>query len=172
VETSLEEEQMLRDYFARSTNVPDAFESYKAQFQYFESIRADIGRRPELERKLEYLLDRESRVKTIAFYKKKPFSWIAAAAMVIIIGSMILILNRNQEPDLGTFNDPELAYIEAQKTMLYISQTLNYGTKELSRISKINSGVENLRNLEKLNAGFDKLKLLSKIDETSTEVNQ
>jgi hypothetical protein len=62
--------------------------------------------------------------------------------------------------------------MEAQRTLLYISQTLNHGTKELSNISKINCGVENLKNLEKLNSGMDKLKLISKLNENETNENK
>jgi hypothetical protein len=96
---------------------------------------------------------------------------MSVAAMVILVGTLVLIVNKNREPDLGTFDDPELAYQEAQRTLLYISQTLNHGTKELSNISKLNSGIENLKNLEKLNSGLDKLKLISKINETATNEN-
>ena len=171
-ETSLDEEKILRDYFSQRSDIPAGFEAYRAHFQYFESARRTIRQNPELEKSLEDLIDLESSGKKVALDNRTIFRWIAAAAMVIIIGATVLIVNRNQKPDLGTFSDPELAYQEARKTMLYISQTLSYGTKELSNISKINSGVESLRNLEKLNSGLYKLKMLSKINETSTEKKQ
>jgi hypothetical protein len=168
-ETSLEEELVLRDYFSKKSEIPVGFEAYKIQFQYFESVRKTIHRKPELEKRLESLVGQEPSMKTITLLNTKSFKWMAAAAMVIIIGTMVLIVNRNQRPDLGTFDDPELAYVEAQKALLFISQKLNHGTKELSYISKINSGIEDLKNLEKLNSGLDKLKLISKLNETSTE---
>jgi hypothetical protein len=89
-----------------------------------------------------------------------------------IVSTAVLIVVRNQKPDLGTYDDPELAYLEARKTLLYVSQKLNYGTRELSGISKMNSGVDNLRNLEKLNSSLYKLKLISRIDETATDEKQ
>jgi len=168
-ETSLDEEQALRDYFSKQSEIPAGFEAYKSQFQYFDAIRNRSRQKPELEKRLEDLVDQEFSKKPVSIFNRKVYRWIAAAAMVIIISTTVLIFNRNRKPDLGTFDDPQLAYIEAQKTLLYVSQKLNYGTKELSNISKINSGVESLRNLEKLNSGLYKLKLLSKINETSTE---
>ena len=169
-ETSLDEEKVLREYFLQHSEIPSGYESYRAHFQFCESARKKVHQNPELEKRLEDLMDdQESSGKKIALDSRKIFTWIAAAAMIILIGTTVLFLNRNRKPDLGTFDDPELAYIEAKRTMMYISQTLNYGTKELSNISKINSGVESLRNLEKLNSGLYKLKMLSKINETTTE---
>ncbi|MBN1413997.1 MAG: hypothetical protein JW973_02755 [Bacteroidales bacterium] len=176
-ETSLEEEQVLCDYFTRQTDIPAGFEAYQMQFQYYESVRSISHRKPELEKKIENLIDRESEQKstseigqrTVTPLNRKIYRWIAAAAIIIIVGTMVLILNRNRKPDMGTFDDPQLAYIEAQKTLLYVSQKLNHGTKELSNLSKFNSGVENLRNLEKLNSGLDQLQLISLLNEKSND---
>jgi hypothetical protein len=171
-ETSLEEERMLRDYFSGQSEIPVELEPYRAAFRYYNSVRQMTVQKPELEQKLEALIDREQRHKPAIFMNRKVIRWAAAAAMVILISTTVLIVNKNRKPDLGTFDDPRLAYLEAQRTLLYISQTMNRGTKELSNISKINSGVENLKNLEKLNSGIDKLKLISKLNETATNENK
>jgi hypothetical protein len=170
-ETSLEEEQLLHDYFSGQSDIPAELELYRTAFRYFDSVRQVDVQKPELERKLEALIDREHSRKPVIRMNQKVIRWISVAAMVILVGTLVLIVNKNREPDLGTFDDPELAYQEAQRTLLYISQTLNHGTKELSNISKLNSGIENLKNLEKLNSGLDKLKLISKINETATNEN-
>ncbi len=170
--TSLEEERLLREYFLRHEEIPAELEPYRAYFQYCESAGMAEHRNTALEARLEELIEKNAPGTKFLRQNRKIYSWVSAAAMIVLIGTMVLIMNRNRKPDLGTFSDPELAYIEARKTMLYISQTLNYGTKELSNISKINSGVESLRNLEKLNSGLSKLQMLSKIDETKTEEKQ
>jgi hypothetical protein len=171
-ETSLKEEQMLREYFSGQSETPVELEPYRTTFGYYDSMRQMTVQKPELEQKLEALIEREQRRKPVILMNRKVIRWIAAAAMVIFISTTVLIMNKNRKPDLGTFKDPELAYMEAQRTLLYISQTLNHGTKELSNISKINCGVENLKNLEKLNSGMDKLKLISKLNENETNENK
>jgi hypothetical protein len=168
-ETSLDEEKVLHEYFWQHTDVPAELEAYRAYFQYCESEGRKVHENAALKNRLEALFDKHPSVLKLLPSNRKIYRWVAAAAMVILTGTLVLILNRNQKPDLGTYSDPEMAYLEAKRTMLYVSQTLNYGTKELSNISKINSGVENLRNLEKLNSGLYKLKMLSKINESTTE---
>jgi len=171
-ETSLGEEQILREYFSGLSEIPAELEPYRTTFRYFDSMRRSSVQKPELERKLEGLIDREQDGRPVIMLNRKVIRWISVAALAILISTTVLIVNKNRKPDLGTFEDPEMAYQEAQRTLLYISQTLNHSTKELSNISKINSGVENLKNLDKLNSGMDKLKLISKLNETATNENK
>jgi hypothetical protein len=171
-ETSLGEEQMLCEYFSGQTDIPAELESYSATFRYFDTVRQNTGQMPELEKKLEALIDREQRHKKVISMQPRTIRWISVAALAILISTTVLIVNKNRKPDLGTFNDPKLAYQEAQRTLLYVSAALNHGTKELSNISKINSSIENLKNLEKLNSGVDKLRFISKLNETTTNENK
>jgi hypothetical protein len=171
-ETSLKEEQTLREYFSGQSEVPVELEPYRTTFRYYDSIRQTKVQKPELEQKMAALIDREQSHKPVIFMNRKVIRWVAAAAMVIFISTTVLIINNSRKHDLGTFDDPKLAYLEAQRTLLYISQTLHHGTKELSNISKINSGVGNLKQLEKLNSGLDKLKLISKLNENVTNENK
>jgi len=170
-ETTLGEEQILREYFAGLSEIPAELEPYHSAFRYFDSMSQKAVQEPELESKLEALIDYEKDRKPVIMLNRKVIRWISAAALVVLISTTVLVVNKNRKPDLGTFDNPELAYQEAQRTLLYISKTLNHGTKELSNISKLNNGFENLKNLEKLNSGMDKLKLISKLDETSTNEN-
>jgi hypothetical protein len=171
-ETTLDEEQMLREYFSGQSEIPAELQPDRSAFRYYDSMRKMTVQKPGLEKKLEALIDKEQGRKPVLLINRQALRWIAAAAMVIFISTTVLIVNKSRKPDLGTYDDPEMAYLEAQRTLLYISKTLNHGTKELSNISKINSGVENLKNLEKLNSGMDKLKLISKLNETSTNENK
>jgi hypothetical protein len=171
-ETTLGEEQLLREYFTGQSEIPAELEPYRAVFRYFGSMKQATVQNPELERKLEALIDHEQKHKPVLRMNHTVIRWISAAALVVLISTTVLVVNKNRKPDPGTYDDPALAYREAQRTLLYISQTMNHGTKELSNISKINSGVENLKNLEKLNAGMDKLKLISKLNETSSNENK
>jgi hypothetical protein len=170
-ETNLDEEQMLREYFSGQSDIPAELEPYRTAFRYFDTMRHIAVQEPELESKLDALIDREQNHKPVIMLNRKVIRWISAAALVVLISTMVLVVNKNRKPDLGTYDDPALAYQEAQRTLLYISQTMNHGTKELSNISKINSSVQNLKNLEKLNSGMDKLKLFSKLNETATNEN-
>jgi hypothetical protein len=166
-ETSLEEERLLRNYFSGQVKIPEDLVSYSYLFRYFNSEQDIRNQNPGLEKKLGDMID--SRQKSVPGMLLRPniIRWAAAAVFIAAVSTIALVELKSRKPDMGTYNDPQLAYREAQRTLMYISQTLNYGTKELNNISKINSSVENLKNLEKLNMGFDKLKMISKLDETS-----
>jgi len=171
-ETTLGEEQLLREYFSGPFEIPAEMEPYRAAFRYYESMRKMTVQKPGLEKKLEALIDREQSRKPVFLINRLALRWIAAAAMVIFMSTTVLIVNMNRKPDRGTYDDPEMAYLEARRALLYISKTMNQGTKELSNISKLNSGVENLKNLKKLDSGMNKLKLISKLNETATNENK
>ncbi|MET2984840.1 hypothetical protein [Aureibaculum conchae] len=107
-ETSLQEEQALKDYFQQD-NIPVQLLEYKAMFSYFNESSA------------------ERFTKTIPLKTKKPYwKWASVAAAAVLLVS-IYSINRP-----GDFNDQEkreaeLAYQETQKAFQLISQNLNKG---------------------------------------------
>jgi hypothetical protein len=78
---------------------------------------------------------------------------------------MIFQSQNRKTPD--TYSDPQLAYIETQKALLYISQKMNKGMKPLSNVSKINAGTEPLKNLGKLDESLGMLTLVSFVNQSS-----
>ena len=56
-----------------------------------------------------------------------------------------------------------MAYEETKKTLYFISEKLNHGTKELTNISKLNNASQMLKPISKLDQGLNKLQILSRI---------
>lgn len=120
-ETSLAEEAQLQDYFA-SADVAPELEHYRPLFGYFAGSRDIV---PERE--------------IILPGKKKGMNWIPAAASVILLlgaGTFAYFNYGSEKPqDLGTYDDPELAYQQTQKALEMLSHHVNSGVKGIEYIN-------------------------------------
>jgi hypothetical protein len=122
-ETSIAEENQLRDYFT-SPNVTPNLEQYKPIFGYLALAK---------EKKFEQEIVLKS--------KKRNLTWLSIAASVVVlmgIGtySYFNFYNSNQDQDLGTYDDPEIAFRETQKALSMLSTHLNTGIKSVQYIQE------------------------------------
>ena len=133
-ETSLKEEQQLKSYFSQETVAPH-LEMYKPMFAYFS------------------VNQKETFNKTIALKPKKiiPYKWISVAAVAVLLLGVYFSGTLFQETeDLGTFDDPMLAYNEVIKSLELISNSINKGTGKLSYLDELDSGISKVSYLEEM----------------------
>jgi len=124
-ETTLKEEQQLKNYFSQETVAPH-LEMYKPMFAYFK------------------VNQEEQFTKTLPLKTKRNFNykWLSVAAVaVLMIG---FYFKSNNQNDLGTYEDPELAYNEVVKSLAMISNQFNKGTSTISYLNEINKGTSTL----------------------------
>jgi len=124
-ETTLKEEQQLKNYFSQET-VAQHLEMYKPIFAYFK------------------VNQEEQFTKTLPLKTKRNFNykWLSVAAVaVLMIG---FYFKSNDQNDLGTYDDPELAYNEVLKSLAMISNQFNKGTSTISYLNEINKGTSAL----------------------------
>ena len=124
-ETTLKEEQQLKNYFSQETVAPH-LEMYKPMFAYFK------------------VNQEEQFTKTLPLKTKRIFNykWLSVAAVaVLMIG---FYFKSNNQNDLGTYEDPELAYNEVVKSLAMISNQFNKGTSTISYLNEINKGTSAL----------------------------
>lgn len=107
-ETSLKEEQVLKDYFQQE-NIPEHLQEYKALFNYFDTSST------------------EHFTKTIPLKTKKTYwKWISVAAAVVLLVS-VYSLNTSSGLTDKERKEAQLALIETQKAFQLISQNLTKG---------------------------------------------
>ncbi|TRX36430.1 hypothetical protein FNW52_07390 [Flavobacterium sp. ZT3R18] len=113
-ETSIAEENVLKDYFS-SSNVAEHLEQYRPLFGYFAESK---------EQKLT------NDVALIS--KKQKVAWLSIAASIVMmlgIGTYsyfnVNTVKENQE--LGTYDDPEEALEATQKALAMLSDNVNVG---------------------------------------------
>ena len=73
--------------------------------------------------------------------KKGNKNWIVVAASVVVLaGLSTFIYNTNRvtkvNQDLGSFNNPEIAFKETQKALQLLSQNVNVGIESVSYINE------------------------------------
>ena len=172
-ETTLKEEDILKEYFVDNPDVDEEFHAEKEQFVMFDKAEKQNVPIEDFEKKLETLIDNQKVIYPV-FKRNKIWIRVAAvaASVLIIFGvynSVKYFTGKSEYK--GTIEDPRIAYEETKRTLLYISEKLNYGTRELENINKLNSSVQKLNTVSKINQGFDKLQFLSKISESESNNN-
>jgi hypothetical protein len=120
-ETTIAEEKELKGYFA-SSDVAQHLEHYKPIFGYVTQAK------------------QEQFTATIPLNTKKRKSvvWLSVAATVaVMFGVALFTINQPTESeDLGTYDDPEVAFRETQKALALISESVNKGIGSMSYINE------------------------------------
>ncbi|WP_445955303.1 hypothetical protein [Yeosuana sp.] len=130
-ETTLKEEQQLKSYFSQETVEPH-LEMYKPMFAYFS------------------VNQQEQFTKEVPLKTKRNFNykWISVAAVaVLLIGFYFKSATKN---DLGTYDDPQLAYNEVVKSLNMISTNFNKGTATVGYLDELNKGTKTLGYLNEI----------------------
>ena len=166
--TSLKEEKDLRDYFSGSDINNPEWTSMKRQFDLLisgQGIHFDIS---DLESGILKSIDDYERQHNPPLRKSYIIRYLVAASVSIAFILSGILLFRTQHTQIAdTYSDPQLAYAETQKTLLFISQKMNDGMKPLNHINRINSGTQQLKNLEKMDKSMGMLNLVSFINQSS-----
>ena len=128
-ETSLKEEQQLKHYFSQETVAPH-LEMYKPMFAYF------------------LVNQQEQFTKDIALKTKRIFNykWLSVAAVAVLM----LGIYFNKPNDVGTIDDPEVAFNEVSKSLEMFSNQFNKGTSTVGYLNEVNKGTAALGYLNKI----------------------
>lgn len=144
-ETSLAEEQQLRDYF-KSGNIPAELRDTAVLFQYFEENKrkslSDISFDNQVLEKVRPA--GEGRIKRL-FYN----SMRIAAGLVVVLLSIWFIRNEVREPTpsemVDTYDDPELAFEETKKALMMISKSFGTAEQQAKKINMFNEAQEEIQ---------------------------
>jgi hypothetical protein len=168
-ETTLEEEGMLRDYFA-STSVPEELIPDKDLFQSFEDGADAVEVPADLNQKILASIDEaereETRTRRISLFSLSGL----AAGLLVMIAVYLFFIRTEKSPFLAsnemadTYEDPMLAYEEAKKALVYVSSKFNTGTSELEQVKQVSKvATDPLKSLSKINKGSKELSLLGQL---------
>lgn len=117
--TSIAEEKQLKSYFS-SEGVAQHLEQYRPLFGYFAK-----------EDSVKY--EKEIAVKT----RKRSNKWLYVAAGFVLLFSMFTFLNQQtSQEELGTYNDPEIAFKETQKALNMLSKNVNVGVNSVNYLEE------------------------------------
>lgn len=123
-ETSLNEEQQLKDYFSQEVVEPH-LEVYKPMFQYF------------LETKQEQF------TKDVPLKTKKKFNykWISVAAVIVLMFGIYNQINKPVTSIDQLSKEEQLAYYQAVEGLKYLGVNLNRGTENMEALNLLSSNL-------------------------------
>lgn len=118
-ETSIAEENQLKDYFS-SSDVAQHLQQYKPMFSYFVQAK------------------QEQSVQVLPLTtKKRNVAWLSIAASVVVLLSVGTFAYFNSQPeDLGTYENPEIAFRETQKALWLLSGNVNKGIESVQYVGE------------------------------------
>ncbi|WP_130736539.1 hypothetical protein [Flavobacterium sp. J27] len=115
--SSIAEEKQLKAYFSSNEVAPHLVQ-YKPLFSYFNNQKEE-----QFTKTLPLQAKRQSYVK-----------WISvAASVVVLLGTVHYFYNNdNSETELGTYSNPEKAFVETQKALEMLSEEVNHGVESVA----------------------------------------
>lgn len=164
-DSSNEEEKLLRNYFL-GDHIDDEFLPHRDIFIFSESEMISNKDIPDISNEIWDNIQSSNNVNT--FKKRKLiYNYLSiAASIAILIVSFFFIRDEIQNKDTiqfeDTYENPELAYLQAKEALLYVSAKLNSGTEHLDPIKTIDKGAEELKVLSTFNQGLNELKTIEK----------
>jgi len=151
-ETTLQEEALLKEYFDRD-DLPEHQPEIVDMFRYFASAQRQEAPPFDVNAELNGLVDRQWKKQTR--YRFAPLArWVAGTAAVLAISfGLFQFLNKPETQLKDTYNDPNLAYLQAKEVLLLVSNTMNRNTSKLrylSAIDKSYSGIRQVAEIDKV----------------------
>tara|TARA_R110000868_G_scaffold144150_1_gene362923 strand:- start:45444 stop:45923 length:480 start_codon:yes stop_codon:yes gene_type:complete len=130
-ETTLKEEQQLKNYFSSDT-VATHLEMYKPMFAYFSVSQQE-----------RFTKDVPLKTKGMFNYK-----WISVAAVAVLL--LGFYFKSHTKDNLGTYDDPQKAYNEVVKSLAMISTQFNKGTSTVGYLNEMNKGTSTIGYLNEI----------------------
>ena len=140
-ETTLQEEQQLKNYFTQETVEPH-LEVYKSMFQYFsqtqeEQFTKDVPLTPS---------------KTYTLYK-----WISVAAVAVLMFGVYTQVNKPSQPT----GEQLLAYNQTMDALNLVSSKFKKGNESMNALglmsSSLNKGTENMAYINQFSNATNKI---------------
>jgi hypothetical protein len=169
-DTSLAEEKQLRQFFA-SGDVPPKYLELAEYFSYMGEEKDVLLKDPSFDGRFEERIQ-ESRLARLFDLRRPWIYWTAGVAASLLI--MLAVFVRF-DPLAGKINnayeDPEVAYQQAKKVLLYVSAQMNKGTKDLQKIDKFDQGLQNVQPVASFSKGLDGIERLDEVDKVKNMIS-
>jgi hypothetical protein len=150
-ETSLEEEQQLREYF-RGAAIPEQWKETATLFRYFEENKKkqlnDVAFEAHVISKIK--APARGKMASLMFNSMR----IAAGVAVLMIAVWFVRneVRKSTPPEVvDTYDDPKLAFEETKKALMMISKSFGTAEEQARKINLFNEAQEEIHKKQKSN---------------------
>jgi len=149
-ETTLQEEQQLKEFFYRP-EVPEHLQSYRFIFHYFDATKKEKISDPDFELKTDKRLTETPVIRINLKRNRILYISSLAAGVLLVIGLFFTFRNdvfkKKAIKDPST--DPAYTYTEVQHALLIVSFNLNIGLDQFQRFKPIDKAMQNIQKISK-----------------------
>ncbi len=150
-ESSLSEENQLREFFA-SGNVPERWKNLEGYFNFLKGEQDQQIENVDFDKRVISSM-KENRLAPLVDLHRPWIYWISViAAGLLILVAIFVKFDPFSSRIKDTYKDPQTAYVEARKILLFVSSTFNKGTSSLQPVGKMETGLNELKPV----AAYDK----------------
>jgi hypothetical protein len=152
-ETSLREEQLLRDFFT-GENVPDSLQQYIQVFAWIKDEQQIVLANPDFERNLEKRLSgtpalMRKNKETISL-KSRLVPLSIAATILLLIGLVFFFqFDEKQVSEANNQQQTLEAYRTTEEALTIFSSKFNLGLNELDKLSRFDDATHNFETFNK-----------------------
>ena len=162
-ETSLPEETKLRDFFSAG-NVPERWKGLEKYFTFMIREQDQQLQDTSFDEKVMSAVKGNKLAPIIDLHRPWIY-WIAgvAAGLLILLAVFVKFdpFSRRIE---DTYKDPQIAYMEARKILLFVSAKFNKGTSSLKPVTTLETGLNELKPVAAYNKGMNEVKRLDEVE--------
>ncbi len=153
-DTTEEQERGLKDFFM-TADVPEWLESDRDYFLVLDGKRSESAPNFDMAAELDAVIDREKSKKPRGV-KRKMIRYFGAVAALIVMALFVPRLVSDNQKSISaelksrdTYTDPKIAYAEAKKALMVLSEVLNSGAEPLSNLKSFEKGLSQVRKVSK-----------------------
>jgi hypothetical protein len=145
-ETTLEEEQQLREYFL-GENVSESMQQAAALFRFFDAEK-NKSLNENFETAVTKKLSQRRGGKVISMVSLKNITRIAAGIVVVVAATYFIRqeVRKSYPQELqDTYTDPQLAFEETKKALMMISNSFGKAKHETEKIKMFNEAEKKIQ---------------------------
>ncbi len=167
-DTSAEEEKRLIDALSRD-DTPVHLIIFREQFGYFKNQKELSYPNEAFDENIMKSIE-EPRV--ISLFTRNPWLiWLSGVAAIALILLAVFFPFRTTNKVNDTFSDPNLAFNEATKVLLYVSAQMNKGTSKMEPIGKFESGLKELKSMVAFDEGIKEASKIEKYNKIEQNIS-
>ena len=165
-DTSLKEEQQLRDFFATG-NVPVRWKNLEGYFSFVSQEKDQQIEGADFDDKVMSAV-KENKLAPLVDLHRPWIYWISGVAAGILILFAIFVKFDPFSKRIGdTYKDPQIAYTEAKKILLYVSAKFNKGTSNLEPVTVLETGLKELKPVAAYDKAANEVKRLNDVEKVN-----